>query len=121
MSERPKSPCSLCAGTGWYGENGAGIPGNAEIIRCDCGQHEMCTSGHHPYRMLEDVPWCVTCGREADMSVCRVHRIPAKHPTCETCGHNRSYPKQSWCELWRCVFPRPHYCASHTDLEKDDV
>lgn len=29
--------CELCNDTGWYGDNGAGIKGNSEIIQCECG------------------------------------------------------------------------------------
>ena len=27
--------CELCAGTGWYGDNGAGIRGNKEYVPCE--------------------------------------------------------------------------------------
>lgn len=29
--------CELCRGTGWYGDNGAGIEGNRECVPCECG------------------------------------------------------------------------------------
>lgn len=40
-------PCEDCAGTAWYGDNGPGIPGNAEFVRCDCGPATKCTAGWH--------------------------------------------------------------------------
>lgn len=32
----PKKDCPECRGTGWYGDNGPGIAGNREYVRCDC-------------------------------------------------------------------------------------
>ena len=34
----PSNPCQQCYGTGWYGDNGPGIKGNREYIRCECKQ-----------------------------------------------------------------------------------
>lgn len=31
-----KYKCELCHDTGWYGDNGPGIKGNREYIRCEC-------------------------------------------------------------------------------------
>ena len=28
--------CEQCQDTGWYGDNGPGIKGNREYIRCEC-------------------------------------------------------------------------------------
>lgn len=69
--------CEDCAGTGWYGDNGPGIPGNAEFVRCDCGTATKCTSGYHKYRLIDGIAWCDECGLEADLSVCKLtHPMP---------------------------------------------
>ena len=31
-----KYKCESCHDTGWYGDNGPGIKGNREYIRCEC-------------------------------------------------------------------------------------
>ena len=31
-----KYKCELCQDTGWYGDNGPGIKGNREYVRCEC-------------------------------------------------------------------------------------
>ena len=68
--------CPTCNGTGWYGDNGPGIIGNAEFVRCDCGTGEKCTCGWHDYTEVGNVPWCQNCNLEADMDVCRIHPLP---------------------------------------------
>jgi hypothetical protein len=69
--------CEDCAGTGWYGDNGPGIPGNAEFVRCDCGTATKCTAGWHNYRLIDGIAWCDECGLEADLSVCKLtHAMP---------------------------------------------
>ena len=71
--------CEDCAGTGWYGDNGPGIPGNSEIVRCDCAANAKCRCGYHKYREIAGIPWCDECGLEADLSVCKLtHRMPNK-------------------------------------------
>lgn len=81
---QPKT-CEQCNGTGWYGDNGPGIIGNAEFWRCDCGTGDMCAIGMHDYELIGKVPWCRACNREAVLSVCRMkHVLPdekEKHAT----------------------------------------
>ncbi len=74
MSEQK---CEACAGTGWYGDNGPGIRGNSEYVRCDCGtgENEKCRVGFHRYVLIGRVPWCEICNREADMEICRSHPL----------------------------------------------
>jgi len=76
MSIKDVVICEDCAGTGWYGDNGPGIIGNSEFVRCDCGEGEKCSSGYHDYIEIGNVPWCQKCNREADMSICRLHAAP---------------------------------------------
>ena len=68
--------CEDCAGTGWYGDDGPGIVGNSEFVRCDCGTGEKCRIGCHPYVVIGGVAWCERCNREADMDICRIHDLP---------------------------------------------
>lgn len=68
--------CENCDGTGWYGCDGPGIPGNTEFVNCDCGTATKCTAGWHKYRLIDGVAWCDKCGLEADLSVCKL-----THPT----------------------------------------
>ena len=46
-----KYKCDQCRDTGWYGDNGPGIMGNREYIRCECrtkvGERRM-TPADHP-------------------------------------------------------------------------
>lgn len=64
--------CEACNDTGWYGDNGPGIPGNSEFHRCECGIDNKCTCGWHTYRTIAGVPWCDECGLEADTSISRM-------------------------------------------------
>ena len=69
--------CEDCEGTGWYGCDGPGIPGNTEFVRCDCGTATKCTAGWHKYRLIDSVAWCDECGLEAGLSVCKLtHVLP---------------------------------------------
>lgn len=68
--------CEECLGTGWYGDNGPGIRGNNESVRCDCGTAKKCTNGFHRYAEYAGIPWCDRCNLEADMGVCRLHPVP---------------------------------------------
>jgi hypothetical protein len=68
------SKCELCAGTGWYGDKFPGAPGNTEITKCDCGTAKKCTVGWHQYHCVAGMAWCMICGLEADMNVCRSHK-----------------------------------------------
>ena len=73
--------CDDCHDTGWYGDNGPGVIGNEEFQRCECGVSEKCSVGVHRYVMVDTVPWCETCNREADLSVCRLsHPLPRQKP-----------------------------------------
>jgi hypothetical protein len=72
-------PCEDCNGTGWYGDNGPGIVGNSEFVRCDCGTGAKCGIGCHPYVVIGGVAWCRICNREADLEICRInHVLPNK-------------------------------------------
>jgi hypothetical protein len=72
--------CDDCAGTGWYGDNGPGVAGNSEFVRCDCGASEKCSIGCHPYIVIGGVAWCRLCNREADLEICRInHVLPNAH------------------------------------------
>jgi hypothetical protein len=68
-------PCEDCEGTGWYGDNGPGIIGNSEFVRCECGTGEKCRIGSHHYIVIGGVAWCEKCNREADMDICRIHHV----------------------------------------------
>jgi 5-methylcytosine-specific restriction endonuclease McrA len=68
-------PCEDCNGTGWYGDNGPGIVGNSEFVRCDCGTGEKCGIGCHPYVVIGGVAWCRICNREADLEICRISHV----------------------------------------------
>ena len=73
--------CEDCAGTGWCGDNGPGIPGNSEFVRCDCGTATKCTAGWHKYRLIDGIAWCDECSLEADLSVCKLtHPMPNADP-----------------------------------------
>jgi hypothetical protein len=67
--------CDDCAGTGWYGDNGPGVVGNSEFVRCDCGTGEKCGIGCHPYIVIGGVAWCRLCNREADLEICRINDV----------------------------------------------
>ena len=67
--------CDDCAGTGWYGDNGPGVVGNSEFVRCDCGASEKCSIGCHPYIVIGGVAWCRFCNREADLEICRINHV----------------------------------------------
>jgi hypothetical protein len=69
----PDAPtCPECKGTGWYGDNGPGIIGNSEFVRCECGTGEKCWIGCHPYKVIGGVAWCRLCNRQADLEICRI-------------------------------------------------
>ena len=74
--------CELCLNTGWYGDNGAGILGNNEIVECDCGHKDMCQIGVHPYRIISGIPWCDKCDLEADLSICKMIHPVMNAPAC---------------------------------------
>jgi hypothetical protein len=67
--------CEDCEGTGWYGDNGSGIIGNSEFVRCDCGTGDRCRIGCHPYIVIGGVAWCGICDREADLEICRINHV----------------------------------------------
>jgi hypothetical protein len=76
MVRRDVGQCEDCDGTGWYGDNGPGIIGNSEFVRCDCGTGEKCMCGYHPYIEVGGyIPWCEICNREADMDICRINHV----------------------------------------------
>lgn len=86
--QRP-TPCEACGGTGFYGDNGPGICGNGEWVRCECGTAVKCTIGWHRIEDVSGVAWCRECNCEADLTVCRTNLvIPAmpnpNRPTPET-------------------------------------
>ncbi len=68
-------PCQVCSGTGWYGDNGPGILGNSEFVRCECGTIEKCGIGFHAYVVIGGVPWCRCCNLEADLEICRINHV----------------------------------------------
>lgn len=69
--------CEDCAGTRWYGDNGPGIEGNNEFVKCDCATAEKCGCGWHKYRFVFGVAWCDECNRQADLDICRLyHPLP---------------------------------------------
>lgn len=74
--------CPDCGNTGYVGNNGPGILGNNEYHRCECGNKELCRSGHHVYEWIGEprVAWCRECNREADLSVCRIHHTRPDAP-----------------------------------------
>jgi hypothetical protein len=67
--------CDDCEGTGWYGDNGSGIIGNSEFVRCDCGTGDKCRIGCHSYIVIGGVAWCGICDREADLEICRINHV----------------------------------------------
>ena len=75
-----KNVCEDCAGTGWVGDNGPGIAGNSEFVRCDCGTIEKCSFGCHPYRLVNGVPWCDKCKRQADLTISRISHMQPHPP-----------------------------------------
>ena len=81
--------CDDCHDTGWYGDNGPGVIGNEEFHRCECGASEKCSIGAHRYVMVDTVPWCETCNREADLSVCRLSH-PLTRQTPDVCAGDAS-------------------------------
>jgi len=118
-------PCKDCDGTRWYGDNGPGIVGNSEFVRCDCGTGEKCRIGCHPYVVIGGVAWY----READLEICRINHVlpnapadlPATSgkvslpPACDKCGRMmRKTPKMWVCTACGC---REIISESNADLE----
>lgn len=94
--------CEDCSGTGWYGDNVPGIPGNSEFCRCECGIAPKCTAGWHKYRLIGGVPWCDECGLEADLSVCKLtHVLPDEERNSVIDNTLQRQAKQDFCE-WSC-------------------
>lgn len=68
--------CNDCEDTGWLGDNGPGVKGNNEVVRCDCeAKGEKCSVGCHSYVWYGDIPWCDECNLEADLTICRLHPV----------------------------------------------
>jgi hypothetical protein len=72
----PTGRCETCHDTGWYGDDGPGLWGNREVVRCDCGRARKCAEPHHKYDLVAGIPWCCTCDLEADTTICRLHPLP---------------------------------------------
>ena len=49
---RSEMKCETCADTGFYGDNGAGIKGNNEWMKCD-----QCNTGKKEYEIINFCEW----------------------------------------------------------------